>query len=221
MIKTCQLYIIAYKIGIFSFLGFIPLSCWIYPQLKLKLIILHLLFSSCFFVALNLTNLISKKAAINLSSFSLIFAGLGISLACFISDGLSSFYSGTIFLIIILASVAIHYSPKRFAICILFILIQHFILNVLFHSWDLKNFLINLFLLFSGGIMGILVYTTVYKLISEIKTLEGFIPICARCKKIRDNKGYWNIMEQYIAARSGAEFTQSLCPECAKTNKND
>lgn len=50
----------------------------------------------------------------------------------------------------------------------------------------------------------------------EIKTLKGFIPICANCKKIRDDKGYWNQIESYIRKHSEAEFTHSLCPECAK-----
>ena len=40
--------------------------------------------------------------------------------------------------------------------------------------------------------------------------------ICASCKKIRDNKGYWNQIESYIRSHSEAEFTHSICPECAK-----
>lgn len=50
----------------------------------------------------------------------------------------------------------------------------------------------------------------------EIKTLRGIFPICASCKKIRDDKGYWNQIEAYIRDRSEAEFSHSICPECAK-----
>lgn len=48
----------------------------------------------------------------------------------------------------------------------------------------------------------------------EIKALRGFIPICASCKKIRDDDGYWQQVESYISEHSDALFTHSLCPEC-------
>jgi len=50
--------------------------------------------------------------------------------------------------------------------------------------------------------------------LSKVKTLSGFIPICAGCKKIRDDGGFWNQIESYISNHSGAEFSHSLCPEC-------
>jgi len=52
--------------------------------------------------------------------------------------------------------------------------------------------------------------------IKNIKTLKGMLPICASCKKIRDDKGYWNQIEAYIHAHSEAEFSHGICPECAK-----
>jgi hypothetical protein len=54
------------------------------------------------------------------------------------------------------------------------------------------------------------------KTLSEVKTLRGFLPICSNCKKIRDDKGYWNQIESYIRDRSEAEFSHGICPECAK-----
>jgi PAS domain S-box-containing protein len=61
------------------------------------------------------------------------------------------------------------------------------------------------------------------KLISElqdalanIRTLKGMLPICASCKKVRDDKGYWNQIEAYVSEHSEAEFTHAICPECAK-----
>jgi hypothetical protein len=50
--------------------------------------------------------------------------------------------------------------------------------------------------------------------LSHIKTLRGLLPVCASCKKIRDDKGYWNQMETYIQANSEADFSHSVCPEC-------
>lgn len=52
--------------------------------------------------------------------------------------------------------------------------------------------------------------------LSKVKLLSGFLPICASCKKIRDDKGYWNQIETYIHEHSEAEFSHGLCPECAK-----
>ncbi|UCF84401.1 MAG: ferritin-like domain-containing protein [Desulfobacteraceae bacterium] len=49
---------------------------------------------------------------------------------------------------------------------------------------------------------------------AQIRTLRGLIPICASCKKIRDDQGYWSQIELYIRDHSEAEFTHSICPEC-------
>lgn len=51
---------------------------------------------------------------------------------------------------------------------------------------------------------------------SEIKRLRGMLPICASCKKVRDDKGYWNQIEVYIKQHSDAEFSHGLCPDCKK-----
>jgi two-component system response regulator VanR len=52
--------------------------------------------------------------------------------------------------------------------------------------------------------------------IAEVKTLSGLLPICANCKKIRDDKGYWGQIESYMEKRTGVEFTHGICPDCAK-----
>jgi len=53
------------------------------------------------------------------------------------------------------------------------------------------------------------------KALEEVKKLSGLLPICASCKKIRDDKGYWNQLEGYIQKHSEAKFSHSLCPECS------
>jgi PAS domain S-box-containing protein len=52
--------------------------------------------------------------------------------------------------------------------------------------------------------------------LAQVKTLSGLLPICASCKKIRDDKGYWNHIEKYIKEHSEAEFSHGICPECIK-----
>jgi len=58
--------------------------------------------------------------------------------------------------------------------------------------------------------------TELKEALSKVKLLSGFIPICASCKKIRDDNGYWNQIKLYIKNHSEAEFTHSICPKCAK-----
>ena len=52
--------------------------------------------------------------------------------------------------------------------------------------------------------------------LKHVKTLSGLLPICAACKKIRNDDGYWEQVETYIKSRSNAEFTHGICPDCVK-----
>jgi len=52
--------------------------------------------------------------------------------------------------------------------------------------------------------------------LEKVQTLSGLLPICSSCKKIRDDKGYWNQIETYISSYSEAEFSHSICPACAQ-----
>ena len=57
--------------------------------------------------------------------------------------------------------------------------------------------------------------------LAEVKTLSGLLPICAHCKNVRDDKGYWNKIESYIHQHSGTQFSHGICPECAKKFYSD
>jgi hypothetical protein len=52
--------------------------------------------------------------------------------------------------------------------------------------------------------------------LEEIKTLRGMLPICSSCKKIRDDEGYWQHIEEYIMQHSEADFTHGICEDCVK-----
>jgi PAS domain S-box-containing protein len=52
--------------------------------------------------------------------------------------------------------------------------------------------------------------------LNNVKTLTGLLPICSSCKKVRNDKGYWEQIEEYIQDHSGAEFTHGICPECGE-----
>jgi len=90
----------------------------------------------------------------------------------------------------------------------------------------------NVFFAISNGIIRLLAFLTIaystFKIqfllgeksetsqdsLSQVKTLSGLIPICASCKKIRDDKENWQRIEGYIEERTNAQFTHGLCPEC-------
>lgn len=57
--------------------------------------------------------------------------------------------------------------------------------------------------------------------LQQVQTLSGLIPICAHCKKIRNDGGYWEQVESYIQAHSEAEFTHGICPDCAETVRRE
>lgn len=50
--------------------------------------------------------------------------------------------------------------------------------------------------------------------LAEVRTLKGFIPICAHCKSVRDDRGFWEAVETYVGSRSEAMFSHSICPKC-------
>jgi phosphoserine phosphatase RsbU/P len=50
--------------------------------------------------------------------------------------------------------------------------------------------------------------------LDRVKQLQGLVPICAYCKKIRDDKNYWHQVEDYVSRHSGAQFSHGMCPEC-------
>jgi len=65
------------------------------------------------------------------------------------------------------------------------------------------------------AIVGAVIIGYTKRLIRRVKILEGFLPVCSSCKKIRDSKGHWHQMELYIRNKSEAEFSHGLCPDCA------
>ena len=59
------------------------------------------------------------------------------------------------------------------------------------------------------------------KALEKIHTLHGLIPICCSCKKVRDDKGYWQQVEVYVRDHSQAEFSHGYCPECMAKARNE
>jgi hypothetical protein len=95
------------------------------------------------------------------------------------------------------------------------------------HMWKvIFNRGISLFAVWVSAILGlqknkteqqrIMILLEREKALQEVRILRGLLPICASCKKIRDDNGYWTQIEGYIKDHSEAEFTHGICPDCAK-----
>lgn len=93
------------------------------------------------------------------------------------------------------------------------------ILDLPHMMWGAESTLVNwreslvesIIIILTGG----LIINFTVKLFRKMKVLEGILPICSSCKRIRDKKGNWFQFESYISNRSEAEFTHGICPECA------
>ena len=57
--------------------------------------------------------------------------------------------------------------------------------------------------------------------LKQVRTLSGLVPICASCKRIRDDQGYWQQVETYIADHTNADFTHGICPDCLEKSKSE
>ena len=95
------------------------------------------------------------------------------------------------------------------------------------HFYQTYWFFISLFLIVGGGAFGVYrlrvwqllkrqkeLDARIQEALAHIKTLGGLIPICSSCKKIRDDEGYWEILEKYIQTHSAAQFSHGICPDC-------
>ena len=60
-----------------------------------------------------------------------------------------------------------------------------------------------------------------HQALAEVKTLSGMVPICGWCKKVRADAGYWQSVEQYVAARTDAIFSHGMCPDCSEKFKDE
>jgi hypothetical protein len=91
------------------------------------------------------------------------------------------------------------------------------LLDLLFFDVPSQAFYFRSVILVIFIIFGLIVGHTISRLeeaLQNVKTLKGFLPICANCKKIRDDEGYWQQIEEYIMDHSDADFTHGICNEC-------
>jgi hypothetical protein len=132
-----------------------------------------------------------------------------------VGEGFASPYRAGIMQVLIISVLLFYMRPFLYRITVFLVALQYFAV-LAFLPFTVKDFLSSFFAIGITVVMAILIHYFMKKLLQEIKTLKGIIPICARCKRIRDDRGYWHQLESFIRNHSDAEFSHSLCIECAK-----
>jgi hypothetical protein len=117
--------------------------------------------------------------------------------------------------LIIISQVAIIFSLLCLTLGNEILDIPHYVFNdsPTLYSQRVGEIIIELVIFFIVTTIQILLFK---RLNNQIKVLEGFIPICANCKKIRNTEDQWEQMEKYISQHSFARFSHGICPDCAR-----
>ncbi|MFH1460271.1 MAG: hypothetical protein ABIG64_07895 [Candidatus Omnitrophota bacterium] len=200
------------SLGAFLFVSIFFVDWFFYPQFVWQLLSVRIIIC-LYLLAASFAVLKIKEEHITLLAMScLAFSSLAMSMLCFVpGDGFGSpYFSGILFVVII--SGATVTGKKRYYILLLVIMSLEHIILLSFLPFEIKDLVLNIIILVLAAVTSFMIFT----LRQELKILQGFLPICAKCKQIRDDKGYWHQVEAYVHDHSEADFTHSICPKCAK-----
>lgn len=206
-------FIFAFAIAFTFYPLFYLLDITLYPEFKFELLKLRLLTVGVFLILLLLINRVKEHILMTLIFIS---AALSITLMCYVTgDGFSSSYYSGVILCIIVSSAFFRIKNKYYILMILIIVFLHFFI-LSFIPFKINDLIKNTFFVGSAALFTIVIHAIILYFSVQLKLLKKLLPICSRCKNIRDDKGYWNRIEEYMTEHSGAEFTHSICPKCAE-----
>jgi hypothetical protein len=209
-------YSFAYAIGASLFLLCTPYDWFFCYERRWEMFAARVGACLCFGLGIVLFRILSDRWLDPLATVLVTVAGVGVSvLAVIEGKGFASpVYAGH-FIAIMAFSLLFQLKTWQYATGLALVLTQHFVM-LWFVPSPPRFLVLHLLALPVCSLLGVITHHIIHTLIIRTHTLEGFLPICARCKKIRDDKGYWNQIEEYIRSHSEAEFTHSLCEECAE-----
>jgi hypothetical protein len=206
--------ILSMILGMIFFPLFYLLDISMYPNYKTKLLLLRISMSIISFFLLLIVLHGKEKYVPIATKLSLFVYAFGISFMCYIvKEGFASPYYTGIILVIIFASEFLRFNFSHFLIVVSAILIQHFTL-LLFLPYEIKDLLKNIFFLTSSAAIAAVSQFTIFRLTRKVKALESFLPICSCCKRIRDDKNNWYIVEKYIEESTKVKVSHGICPDC-------
>ena len=204
------------KLGIFLYPTFYLLDVSTYPEQKFPILMVRLGVTLVLVIIYFLSRRIKKECMLGLIFSGFISGAMGISLICVLSgEGLASPYYAGVLEIIFLSMALYTLEPKRYALLVFLMVGQHFVMN-LFFLFRYKDLVTNIFTLGVISIAVLLVHIIIYSITKENRQLKGLLPICSKCKRIRDEQGLWHRLDDYIHTHSSVEFTHSICPACSE-----
>ena len=207
---------ITFLLALFLFPLFGLLDIAVYPDYLIQLLTIRAVITALIALNFFFLNKIKDHYIFPITLILFFLSSFSISLMCFLTgDGLASPYYAGQFIVIITATIFFPMKKDYYVIIVIGCLIQHFVL-LLFLPWQIGDLAKNIFFLGGSVFSGWIIRRFINNLIAEINTLQGIIPICSNCKKVRNDKGYWGQVESYISEHSEVQFSHSICPDCAK-----
>ena len=212
--EKLRFHLIASRIGIPICAASLVLDYVLYPEsfttlaLLRGVIILYLLFVLYAFPRVSA----ARQDVLALAGFFIV--GVLLTLQAYVTGlGFGSVYFIGHIILITLSPVAFSVPPRAFFTLLTAIYAQHFII-LSFLPFTFGEFMINFVSLSVAFGVGAFIQYTLSNLLDRIRTLEGFITICAHCKDVRNDAGDWQLIEEYVRDHSEAEFTHGICPGC-------
>jgi hypothetical protein len=204
------------RVGIILYPSYFILDWFIYPRQKFTLLAIRVLVAAYLLIVQSIFSRIKARYRYFTLLSCFFVVSFGISLMCYISgEGFDSPYYVGILQIVIILTLFTSIAKKEHAIIMAVIIVQHFVL-LLITPWTFHGLLLNIFGIVIFAMASVLAHNYLYDLARENKELRGILPICARCKKIRDDAGYWNEVATFIKAHSEVEFSHGICPDCMR-----
>ncbi len=194
---------------------FYILDYFIYPDFREILLMIRIGVSICLAFILFIINRVDQKYYFPMVFTTVFLVSISISIMCFLTkDGFASSYYSGLLQIIVVTTLLFNLRPRQYVTLMIVIVSQHFILLSQLPG-KIDGLLINIFAVGGTSILAVFVHQFIYNLVKENKSLKGLLPICSHCKKIRDDKGYWNQIEVYIQDHSDATFSHGVCAQCS------
>lgn len=190
---------------------------WInYPDLLPELLTVRGVFMILAAANLPLLARIDEKYLVPYALVIVFIASVSLTIMCALTgEGFASPHYAGQFVVFLMATVYFPGENRYFLTLIGLCMTQHFaiLMNFPFEPGDLAK---NVFFLGAFAFCGWINRRYIMQLLSEIKQLRGILPICANCKSIRNDEGFWNKLEGYIAEHTEVRFSHGICPDCAK-----
>jgi len=187
-----------------------------YPTYARQLLSIRILVATIFFLPYFFIEKIPEKYIPYMLAPLYIIAGFGISyMTIIVEEGFRSIYFAGNMIVILIAAVTAKKIVLEFITPSILIIIFHILLLFKGPHASFREIAAPVLFLFFNACVGLILNVVVNNIRKEVRTLRKFLPICANCKKIRDDKGYWNQIEVYIQKHSEASFSHGMCPECS------